>query len=601
MPDVEGPNGGLVAREGSEEGAQPASDCIASNPPWRCVETFIPQGFRLTATGLYREKENSNDRVSGPVWVSAKTRDPQGGEWGLVIEWIDPDGKAHMRAFPRDLLHDRRGIELVQSLTAGGLEVIPGCENALVKYLGSFDVPNRQRAVAQLGWLIGEQLAYVLPDRVIGAGESLGIVYQPERYSQTAATMQRRGTLPQWQKNVAEACVGNAHLLFALSAAFVGPLLKFTNMESGGFHLYGASSTGKTTALQCAASVWGNGADPAASDTSYIDRWNTTGNALEAIAAAHNDGLLLLDELGTCSAQDFGKVVYDLFGGQGKARLGKDALLTSRRSWRVFGLSTGEVSVRQRIEREAGRAVHAGQMIRLIDIRVDEGLIRQTHGKAPAAFVKKLKESCASYHGTAGPACLDAFIAFYGTREDAARDIRQRVEAWMQGAREPGLELSGLQERGLQRFALVAVAGKLAVDLKILPLDGEEIDRAILTIAHDWRDDAANLSDGERGVRSVREFLQRHGSSRFGSWESRDPISIRDCAGYRTGEYFLFTDAGFKEACGAYEQRQVAEELKKRGFLVVDDPARFKSKQTLAGYGQRQRFYKVRDRILDDE
>ena len=45
-----------------------------------------------------------------------------------------------------------------------------------------------------------------------------------------------------------------------------------------------------------------------------------------------NDGILILDELGTCSVQDIGKIVYDLFGGQGKARMGKDASLLYRRS-----------------------------------------------------------------------------------------------------------------------------------------------------------------------------------------------------------------------------------------------------------------------------
>jgi uncharacterized protein (DUF927 family) len=77
----------------------------------------------------------------------------------------------------------------------------------------------------------------------------------------------------------------------------------------------------------------GNGPDPAASHETYIRKWNTTGNDLEATAAAHNDCILILDELSTCSAQDIAKIVYDLFGGQGKARMGKDASLLYRRSW----------------------------------------------------------------------------------------------------------------------------------------------------------------------------------------------------------------------------------------------------------------------------
>lgn len=572
------------------------SDPGTSKRPWASIENRIPQGFRLDADGLYREKDSSEDRISGPIWVSARTRDPQGEEWGIFVQWIDPDGKEHKRAFPRDLLHDKRGIPLVQALSAGGLEVIPGCESFLVKYLGSFDVPQRLRAVAQLGWLSGDGLAYVLPDRVIDAGNGQVIVYQPERYSPTAATMRQSGTLAQWQKHVGEACKGNPRLIFALCTAFAGPLLKLANMESGGFHLFGASSKGKTTALQCAGSVWGNGADPTTSDDSYIGRWNTTGNALEATAAAHNDGLLILDELGTCSAQDFGKIIYDLFGGQGKSRLSKDALLKPRRSWRMFGLSSGEISVRQRIEKEKGTA-HAGQLIRLIDIRVENNIIVHTHGKTSAEFVKKLKNDCARFYGCAGPEFLKLLVLEYSDLDNAVYEIRARVDEWCASAVDFERQVSGLHERGLQRFALAAVAGILASEWEILPIDSEDVDRAILEVARSWLDDAVSLSDGERGVRAVREFIEKHQYSRFAFPKDSETTNIRDCAGYRSGEFFLFNDAGFKEACGEYDLSEVAEELRRRGLLGVDDPTRLKAKHLLPG-GQRHRFYQVRDSIL---
>jgi putative DNA primase/helicase len=449
----------------------------ARKTPWQDVLSCIPPGFRLGEEGLYRKTDNSEGRVSGAVWVSAKTRDPEGEDWGIVVEWIDPDDNQHKQAFPRNLLHDRKGIALVQALSAGGLEVIPGCENALVKYLGSFEIPNRLRSVAQLGWLKGEELVFVLPERVISKGITSRIIYQPERYSPTSSTMGNRGTLAQWQMNVAMPCRNNHYLIFALCQSFAGALLEFSNMESGGFHLYGASSKGKTTALQCAASVWGNGSDPAASHEAYIRKWNTTGNALEATAAAHNHGVLILDELGTCSAQDIGKIVYDLFGGQGKARMGKDALLLSRRSWRFVGLSSGEVSVQQRIEREGRHVAHAGQLIRFIDIPIDDGIIGDSHGQTSAMFVKQLKEGCAKYFGTAGPAFLNLFVNYFGHHELAMRVVCENVEHWATAVAGEYPGLTSLQERALQRFALVKGAGMLAVEFDILPFGHERYRR----------------------------------------------------------------------------------------------------------------------------
>lgn len=568
--------------------------------PWLDVLSNIPQGFRLGEDGLYRKMDNNEVRISGAVWVSAKTRDPEGEEWGIVVEWIDPDIKRHKQAFPRNLLHDRKGISLVQVLCAGGLEVIPGCESALVKYLGSFEIHNRLRSVAQLGWLNGEELVFVLPKEVIENCTSSKIVYQPERYSPTTSTMGSRGTLAQWQMNVAMPCKGNDYLIFVLCQSFAGALLQFSNMESGGFHLYGASSKGKTTALQCAASVWGNGADPAASHETYISKWNTTGNALEATAAAHNDGILILDELGTCSAMDIGKVVYDLFGGQGKARMGKDSLLLSRRSWRFVGLSSGEVSVKQRIEAEGRHVARAGQLIRFIDIPIDGGMICDTHGHPPAIFVKKIKENCAAYYGMAGSSFLNAFVNYFGSRTQAIAEIRERMERWVATVAAECRVITSLQQRALQRFALIKVAGDFAVEFGILPFDVTEIYESLSNVWRSWLDDSSNLSDADRGVRNVREFLQKHGASRFDSGKIHES-QTRDCAGYRHRDLFLFTDVGFKEGCGEFDTQQVATELRKRELLAVDDFTRFKSKHSVPGQPGRQRFYAVREKILEDD
>ena len=92
-----------------------------------------------------------------------------------------------------------------------------------------------------------------------------------------------------WRDRIGALCVGNSRLVFAVACAFAGPLLRPAGMESGGFHIRGDSSSGKTTALRLAASVYGG--------PSYMQRWRTTDNALEAIAAQHCDSLLILDEL----------------------------------------------------------------------------------------------------------------------------------------------------------------------------------------------------------------------------------------------------------------------------------------------------------------
>ncbi|MDR0581029.1 MAG: DUF927 domain-containing protein, partial [Holosporaceae bacterium] len=50
----------------------------------------------------------------------------------------------------------------------------------------------------------------------------------------------------------------------------------------------------KTSALCVAASLWGT--------KKFMQQWRSTSNALEAVAESHNDGLLILDELGQISS-----------------------------------------------------------------------------------------------------------------------------------------------------------------------------------------------------------------------------------------------------------------------------------------------------------
>ena len=89
--------------------------------------------------------------------------------------------------------------------------------------------------------------------------------------------------------------MGNSRLVLAVSCAFAALLLHPAGAESGGLHFVGESSTGKTTALKVAASVFG------APD--YLQRWRATTNGLESLARLRSDTLLVLDELVTSGSQ----------------------------------------------------------------------------------------------------------------------------------------------------------------------------------------------------------------------------------------------------------------------------------------------------------
>jgi len=313
-----------------------------------------------------------------------------------------------------------------------------------------------------------------------------------------------------------------------------------------------------------------------------------TTNALEGLAAAHSDGLLVLDELGTCTARDFGKAVYDLAGGQGKSAMDQSRNLKQQRTWRILILSTGEIPARQKIEEEK-HTVKAGQMLRLIDIPAGENIL--TPGTPePARLVDTLKRNCGMFFGTAGPAFVKALVN--GAREvSELRDIitqllDQTTKTFTPSGAGPE------QARAIKKFALVAVAGILAVRLGVLPLTEEEVTESVRVVLDVWLADAAPLPDVERGVAAVRDFILRHQEARFHRIDQssgEEHFVVRDLAGYWDKErsVYLFTPEGFREACKGHDSKEVARELARRGLLFQNQGDRLVSKTSIPGVTKR--------------
>ena len=572
--------------------------------PWITVKDYIPKEFGLTKQGVFLDK-NDPIFISGPCWVTALTRSNQSSDWGYVIHWIDHDGNEQYKAFPMHRVMDS-SCTIAMDLSSMGLKIIPSQQRRLRDYIAGFDLPTEMRlqSVSKLGWLNNnsESPVYVLPEKSIGMGTQEEIIFQPEEHSPTINTMSVRGNIEQWKQFVAKPCEGNPILVFSICAALAAPILKYANLESGGFHIYGSSSKGKTTALQVAASVWGCGSDPAVSENTFISRWNTTGNALEGTAAAHNDGLLALDEMGTCDAKDFGKVIYDLLGGQGKRRMNKNSTLKEQKSWRILALSTGEISTRQKIE-ESGRIMHTGQGVRMLDIPINDGVLIDAHNKLPAEFINDLKKYTGRFYGITGRKFIESLVSMEADVQALRQNIQDRINI-IQNQLSHNRTLETYQQRVIQRFAAVITAGHLAVEFGLLPLNKDEITKSGLSLISNWLGDDSNTPEPVRAIRQLKDFVISNRDYRF---KKADDYSIntgpKNIIGFFhtiNGEnLILFTKSGFQEACPGFDLKTVLKELKSSGHLKHESGKlmyKFKLNALPRTY-----YYAVRTQFLEDD
>jgi uncharacterized protein (DUF927 family) len=545
------------------DGAQPIGADTANNT----IADGVCHPFRLRTGGVYYAAEDKDGNIDwqwvcSPLQVLAVTRDADAREHGRLLRIEHLDGGVHEWAMPMSLLAGD-GVGYREHLLSLGLRIAVGrrARDRLHEYLSTTLPAARVRCVPRTGWH-GD--VYVLADGAVGTSDGGELVILQGAHPADLNT-RTSGRLAEWQEHVAAPCVGNSRLAFALACAFAAPLLALTGDESGGYHLRGASSTGKTTALRVAASAWGSGGD-----RGHVQSWRATANGLEGIAVAHSDGLLCLDELGQVPARDAGEVAYMLSNGTGKRRARADGSARRAAEWRLLWFSTGELALGDKM-REAGLRARAGQDVRLVEIPADAGagfgVFEMLHGFADgAALARHLRDATARFYGVAIRAYLARVAA---DRQEIAAAVEKGRRRWV-GEHCPTCA-DGQVERVADRCGLIAAAGELATVLRILPWPDHEASRAAAASFAAWLSLRGGTGPAElaRGIEQVRLFIARHGASRF---ERRDGDIVRDRAGWIRDadgepEYLILPAVWRAEVCAGHDASAIAAALADAGHL----------------------------------
>lgn len=421
----------------------------------------------------------------------------------------------------------------------------------------------------------------------------------------------RSGQLNDWQKLVALNTLGNSRLMLALSAAFAGPLLQPLSVEGGGFHFRGGSSTGKTTALHIAGSVWGGGGI-----SGYVRSWRATSNGLEGIATLHCDTLLCLDEIGQIDAREAGQVAYMLSNGQGKARAGRGGEARKSAEWRVMFLSSGEISLAQKMAEDSrNRRVMAGQEVRIVDVAADAGkgmgIFEDLHGFPSAdAFARHFKAATSKQYGHPAVAFLTKLVANQPENIDR---VAQLMKAFQEQNMVPGAD--GQVSRVLARFGLVAAAGELATEFGVLPWQSGDAFEAARKCFQAWiiGRGGTEAAEAREAVATVRRFIEAHGNSRFELIRSQDqgmPDQTMDSrvinrVGFvrMSGDdrEYIFLPEAWKEVCAGMDPGAVAKVLVDRGLMQIGGDGKPQVKQRLPGIPKPARCYMVSSSILADD
>jgi putative DNA primase/helicase len=488
---------------------------------------------------------------------------------------------------------------LLASLSDAGVNVSPSQVEVFKRFIQkSGTMPNLPtRFVVSSSGFIDNQLAFAIGDRIlVGSSDK----YEPKDFLSVihpADGLMEQGSYDDYQEQVINACVTKPQR-FAICAALAAPLAQLIGLEGGGLHIYGASGCGKSTLLQCAASVMGLGSEPGdGSKESFIMRWSSTSNSLEALSSERSGVGIAIDELGAFRAPKLSSVLYKFLSGKGQTRLSSSLELAKQHSASVSLLSSGELSVEEKLlmSREI---VNAGILARLPsmlltaqDMALDGESMLET-----AERIERFKEACAEYGGTLGPRFIQVLLNKYESRESLNDDVRQQ---WQQTISElADYASNSIQRRVIRRFSLVLLAGWMAVDMELIPFSEDEITDAVTFMIERWLEDIeTSKSDVERAVDRFTDYLRKN----YHNLPESDAEKIKGkIDGYKhNGLYLLLLPETFRNICQDVTVTQVGDELKKIGALK-HDAGKQKYRAVIPSTGKRQYFYAIHQTFIDD-
>ena len=226
------------------------------------------------------------------------------------------------------------------------------------------------------------------------------------------------------------------------------------------------------------------------------------------------------------------------------------------------------------------------------------GVFNQSHGMNAADLADHLKQQSRQHYGSLALDWLRYLTQHSAQVCPVFQNVRQRFLASLPP------ESDGQVRRVAEKFALLASAGLLAIQAKVLDWPAQSVEAACLSQLNQWilaRGGVAANED-QQAIRQVRSFIEQHGESRFTPKQTGYSSQVRQRAGWidSTGPQtlYLFYPTGWREATEGLSPDRAAKALMAAGYLIPDGN-RPQRKVSLPD-NTRPRMYCVKGSILDD-
>lgn len=475
----------------------------------------------------------------------------------LILRWQAAGGNVKTtQAIPLADIGEREGWRVLKT---GGVNVTtkPAMRATLADWLQRSGSREIWRVAQATGWQCG---AYIMPDGEIIGAPDMPVLFNGR--SSAASGYTNKGTAESWRDSVARLAGGNYSMMTGIGAALAAPLIGLAGADGFGIHFYEQSSAGKTTTANVASSLYGN------PDLLRLT-WYGTALGLANEAAAHNDALMPLDEVGQgADPRSVAQSAYALFNGVGKLQGAKEGGNRDLKRWRTVAISTGEMDLETFIA-NTGQKAKAGQLVRLLNIPLSKSVRFHEHqnGKQHA---DALKDAYQQNHGAAGREWVKWLAEHQQRAVEAVREAESRWRSLIPP------DYGEQVHRVGARFAVLEAA--LILGSIVTGWDAQTCRDAVQHSYNAWvREFGTGNKEHSQIIEQTEAFLNAFGLSRFAPFPySSADLPIRDLAGYRQKGnhdndpmvFYTFPATFEQEIAKGFNAKQFAEVLKNAGMLT---------------------------------
>lgn len=542
-----------------------ANNTPTTKPPRKRIGGFT---YAPNCIITYTKKDNTEDVMAGHIWIDSRIQDIATGETSYLVGGLSATGKSFSMHLSAEKL--RNPSALAAALAPKGVHVLKPALGAelMFEYIKEQAQVNPDKAplelVSKIGWYTPEmfydgQHAFVHEDTDLS-----GFYFEPIQKTRVASN----GSLEDWKAHVLPLLWDNDVLLTATLLAALSPCLPmFKTLGTRLINWHGQKGTGKTLTLQVAATLFGNGADPATnasqSAPAFVGKFKATANAVELLFTEIAPFSCLLDEVTESkSIVEIVSIIYLAASGMGKKRMRSDLSAATDNTWLLTIQTTSENSIAETALLN-NRPLNGGEEDRAIDININQLGIISKLGEF-ASFKEAaghLKLACAQYYGTAGPAIIQSCI-----------NNAERCQEWVEMLDEVENELAphgcgDAERRVVRHFAAAVIVGCIGIDAGVFPEDTDHIVNSVKRVIQVWWDARANA------LHKVAKFLDENIENIVFSGPNRfdNPVA------FVHGNRITIPDTIFERQFGV-EHSGMLKQLFNIGVLIREQQGRNKSR-----------------------